>query len=126
MNLTHKWRILQVWNIDQDRLGYVVQYQDKSFLWFKEWKNIEYDDVKRLQHKYSKQIHYDDWDLAHYLKGGLMKVIFRDEHKANEAVILLDEMFFQSKIAGPSSPIVFKEMGPTEDMTYEEVIAREG
>ena len=123
MNLTHKWRVLKVWNIDNDRPGYVVQYQEKVFLWFKEWKNVEYDEAKSMQHKYST-IRSDDWDLAHYLNGGLLKVIFKDEHKANEAVLLLDEMLFQND--RPFPPRLVKEMGPTSDMTYEEVVAREG
>lgn len=123
MNLTHKWRVLKVWNIDHDRVGYVVQYQQKAFLWFKEWKDVEYDELKRVQRKYDS-IRSNDWDLAHYLNGGLLKVVFKDEHKANEAVLLLDEVLFQND--RPFAPKLVKEMGPTADMTYEEVVAREG
>ena len=124
MNLTHKWRVLEVWNYDYERKGYIIQYEEKSFLWFKMWKHIDYEDAKRLRHKYPDAISYDDFELGTIVKGGFSKVIFKDEHKANEAVILLDQLLFQNN--KPFAPRLLKEMGPTADMTYEEVVAREG
>lgn len=124
MNLTHKWRVLEVWDYDHEKKGNVIQYQERAFLWFKIWKHVEYDDVKRLKYKFPDSFTWNDFQLGTITRGGFSKVIFTDEHKANEAVIFMDELLFQND--KPFSPRLVKEMGPTSDMTYEEVIAREG